>query len=332
MGTFDFVKKLDTFTREKRDDMTFYGGILQILVWLLAFVYLIIYVQQTLVSEFPINTDSNPFPMDEADLKGAKAFATPTFTCDAQEGCYVYTKATDKCIYYAKDEMVTGFDLYYDPFPVMSVLVPGTSSMSSLSYRITKVTKYQDPMETATDATSSHMVPVGMSQLNVARTIGVEKTFDTREILETWTTSLTTLSSRVLDNKCCTATDVYKLDSDGVPVKDSGAEAAMALCGIASVASDPAHANIAGWWTTDLNAPTYYTLIRVIDPTSFGVIFGLIGGWVASLTIVAAVVFGVTNYLSKGAKPKTHSPSMMDQKAHAASALVSAEKHEENSL
>ena len=54
---------------------------------------------------------------------------------------------------------------------------------------------------------------------------------------------------------------------------------------------DTSNAAVPSWFTTHINAPFQYALINVKHPLEFSNLFGLVGGWVGSLTIIANILF-----------------------------------------
>jgi hypothetical protein len=308
MGILDsnYLRKLDSFTREKKPNSTSVGGLCQIFVWLFALVYTIVYVVQTANSEWPTEVSSMPFPMESGEVP--VPFTLPGFTCLAPEGCYYYqdSSSAPKCIYIPQNEKLPEFEVIYSPFPQFSVVIPGSSSNVGLGYSITKVTEYNDPLVTKSTSAQDHKIPMGMSTLNLARTVGSKRLNGDQETVDTWTTSLTTLASLVKSHGCCQATDVYVAGVDGVLANDPTQVALMATC----TAANP---DIGEWWTTHVNSPSYYTKIQVENPVHASVIFGLIGGWISTVTIIAAMLYFAYNKVYGKPADDTSKNSAHDQ-------------------
>ena len=282
----DILKKFDNMSPdEPKVNPSSLGGALNVAGWLFVIVYTAFYIYETSMDEYPHNITVNPFPINKDD---PNPFMLPAIQCIAPSGCYYVEHGTNMCKWYAKDSFLPPAKLLFTGMPVISVLIIDPSSPafnSGLRYSMTRMTKATNPIETST-TDFIYDIPKGMSTMAVERIKGVEQKNGSHEFVETWLSSLTQdLSSFSEYNHACCGATVFR--SNGIDwVTDNTKTTEMTNC----------TSNLNNWWTTRINAPSYYTLLTISDPLSISVILGLIGGWMGTIFAAAVSIYYASTF------------------------------------
>lgn len=306
----DFLKSLDEFSKPQKRGankkfLSVWGGLLQVIVWLIVVTYTIVYIKQTVDEDYPINSMAHPFPVKTAEWlgKGAIPFRMPILSCRATNGCYykeegmTSTGVTKPCKWYAKGQNLPTMELVYSTKPAVSILSTDTSEWVSVAYDMTRMEKPTNPIKTTSSTGNKFEIPMGLTTMNVERIRGVTQKNGDVETVNTWLASLTSdISSFAEAGHGCCNDDVMVMDqATGAWTTDPTKTALMTECAARHFSSSSTNY----WWTTRIVAPSYYTLVEISDPLSASSLFGYIGGWMGTLTILAALLYIASMQLFK---------------------------------
>jgi len=299
----DFLKGLDEFSKpekkgQSRKFLTAYGGALQVCVWVFVLTYTIVFVKQVKDSPYPVDTVVNPFPTKFGAENGHMPFLMPNIKCIATSGCfYVEEKAGAMCKWYAKNQDMPAPELVYSTMPRVSVLSMDTTENGCLAFDMVRMTKPTDPIQTEASEGWKFIIPRGLTTMNVERVKGIERKDGTFEIINTWLASLTSdiSSFQEYGHGCCNQNVMVKDGATNNWILDAGKTTLMTQCTQHYFNAAPT----AYWWTTRLVSPAYYTLVTINDPLSISTLLGYIGGWLGTITFIAAIFFVSSSYVFK---------------------------------